>query len=512
MNPDDGGNVALRVRGAHKSFGGTVALDRVDLDVRAGEIHALVGGNGSGKSTLLKILAGVLPADEGTLQFGETSFNLQSFGPRDSRACGLRFVHQQPTVFPNLTVMDNLCVGGTFAVGPAGGIRWRATRAHVREVLARFGIDATPDNLLGSLSPSKRTMVEIARALQDLKQDGRSVLALDEPTAALPPNEVELLLPMLQNLATDSGQSILFVSHRLDEIVQIAHRVTVLRDGRNVTILDSEQVSKATIVQAIVGRPLETYFPESVRAHAQARPVLRTRGLAGGVVSGLDLDVAPGEILGLAGPMGSGRSTVLKLIYGAVPMRGGTLELSGKALTVHDPEQAITAGIGYVPEDRVGHGILPGLSIADNLAVVDARSYWRGHQQRRRELADATEAIRRFGIKASSPSAPMSSLSGGNQQKVVLARWLRRSTRLLLLDEPTQAVDVGARADLWRLIHEASDAGVAVVIASSDLEELAHMCDRVIILRNGQVAAEVAGPNAVTEDEISRVMMDVEAA
>jgi ribose transport system ATP-binding protein len=508
----DSSDDVLRVTGVRRSFGATVALGGVDLAVRAGEIHALVGGNGSGKSTLLKILAGVLPADEGTLTLGGRTWNLSSFDARDSRMCGLRFVHQQPTVFPNLSVMDNLCVGGSFTVGPARRIRWRSTRARVRDVLARFGIDAAPDDVLGSLSPAKRTMVEIARALQDLDQEGPSVLALDEPTAALPHKEVDLLLPMLQRFASESGQAILFVSHRLDEIVQIANRVTVLRDGRSVTTLEHDQVNKSTLVEAIVGRPLDTYFPDPVTLHEHATPVMRAHGLSGGVVQGLDLEVGAGEVVGLAGPMGSGRSTVLKLIYGAMQAKGGTLELGGQAMSLHDPEEAIAAGIGYVPEDRIGHAVLPGLSIADNLAVVDARSYWRGYQQRRRELADAAEAIGRFGIKASSPSAPMTSLSGGNQQKVVLARWLSRPTRLLLLDEPTQAVDVGARADLWRLIHEASESGVGIVIASSDLEELAHLCERVIIMRDGHAAAELAGPQAVTEEEIGRVMMELEAA
>ena len=508
----DASSDVLRVTGVRKSFGGTRALAGVDLSVRAGEIHALVGGNGSGKSTLLKILAGVLPADDGSLQLNGRTWDLTSFDAHDSQACGLRFVHQQPTVFPNLSVMDNLCVNGAYRRGPAGRIRWGATRSRVREVLGRFGIDAGPDDVLGSLSPAKRTMVEIARALQGIDTSDISVLALDEPTAALPHKEVDLLLSMLQRFAQESGQAILFVSHRLDEVVTIARRVTVLRDGQNVSTMDHDDVTKTALVEAIVGRPLETYFPEPVVLHKDSRPILRARGISGGVVEGFDLEVHPGEVVGLTGPMGSGRSSVLKLIYGAMPMRSGELELDGKSLTVHDPEDAISAGIGYVPEDRIGQAVLPSLSIADNLAVVDARAYWNGVQQRGRELADAAEAIGRFGITASSPSAPMSSLSGGNQQKVVIARWLGRPTRLLLLDEPTQAVDVGARADLWRLIHEASESGMAVLIASSDLEELAHLCERVIILRQGRAAAELSGPESVTEDEIGRVMLDLEAA
>lgn len=511
MDPNDSSDL-LRVSGVRKAFGGNVALDSVNLAVGSGEIHALIGGNGSGKSTLLKILAGVLPADAGKLTLGSDHWNLTSFDARASQSCGLRFVHQQPTVFPNLTVMDNLCVGGSFVVGPARGIRWRSTRAHVRAVLDRFGIDAGPDDVLGALSPAKRTMVEIARALQDADLGGQCVLALDEPTAALPHKEVDLLLPMLRRFASESGQAILFVSHRLDEIVQIADRVTVLRDGRNVATIEHDRLDAGSLAEAIVGRPLETYFPEPVIEHEQATPVLRARGLSGGVVQGLDLEVGAGEVVGLAGQMGSGRSTALKLIYGAIPTRSGSVKLAGADLVLNDPEQAIAAGVGYVPEDRVGQAVLPGLSIADNLALVDARSYWRGFQHKRRELADAAEAIKRFGIKASSPSAPMTSLSGGNQQKVVLARWLRRPTRLLLLDEPTQAVDVGARADLWRLIHEAAASGMAVVIASSDLEELAHLCERVIVLRDGRAAAELSGPDAVTEEEIGRVLMDLEAA
>jgi len=502
----------LAVTGARKAFGGNLALAGVDLTVRTGEILALVGGNGSGKSTLLKILAGVLPADEGSLRLGERSWDLSAFDARDSQSCGLRFVHQQPTVFPSLTVMDNLCVGGAFEVGPARGIRWRATRTHVRDVLERFGIDAGPDDLLGSLSPAKRTMVEIARALQDQDTTASSVLALDEPTAALPQKEVDLLLPMLRRFAAEQGQAILFVTHRLDEVVQLADRATVLRDGQAVATIEGKDLDASTLAEAIVGRPLETYYPEPVVQHEHARPVLSVRGLTGGVVRGLDLEVGRGEVVGIAGQMGSGRSTVLKLIFGAMPARTGSVTLDGAVLAARDPEQAIAAGVGYVPEDRVGQAILPTLSIADNLALVDSRSYWRGYQRRRVELADAEKAVTRFGIKASSASVPMTSLSGGNQQKVVLARWLTRPTRLLMLDEPTQAVDVGARAELWRLIHEAAGNGMAVLIASSDLEELAHLCERVVILREGQVVVELAGPDAVTEEELARVMLEVEAA
>lgn len=502
----------LRVTGVRKSFGGTSALAGVDLRIKSGEIHALVGGNGSGKSTLLKILAGVLPADDGTLELNDRTWDLTSFDSRDSHACGLRFVHQHPTVFPNLSVMDNLCVGGAYLVGPTGRIRWHSTRSRVREVLGRFGIDAGPDDVLGALSPAKRTMVEIARALQGLDVEDVSVLALDEPTAALARDEVELLLPMLQRFAQESGQSILFVSHRLDEVVAIANRVTVLRDGRQVATIEHDDVDKPTIVEAIVGRPLDTAVPEPALRDGNSQPVLRARGLSGGPVQPIDLEVHSGEVVGLAGPMGSGRSSVLRLIYGAMRIDSGDVQLDGQPLIIRDPKDAIAAGIGYVPEDRIGQAVLPSLSIADNLALVDARAYWSGIQQRGKERADAAKVIARFGIKASSPAAPMSSLSGGNQQKLVVARWLSRPTRLLLLDEPTQAVDVAARADLWRLIHEASGTGMGVLIASSDLEELAHLCHRVIILRQGRVAAELSGPRSVTEDEIGRVMLGVEAA
>ncbi len=496
-----------------KSFGGNRALCGVSLGINRGEIHALIGGNGSGKSTLLKILAGVLPADSGSLKVQDRAWNLRDFTPEAARESGLRFVHQQPTVFPSLSILDNLCINGQYSIGLMGNIRWGSTRRRVLDTMERFGIDASPNQLVGQLSPAMRTMVEIARALQGQEPGSQSVLALDEPTAALPSREVEMLLGMLQRFASQDSQAILFVTHRLEEIVQVADRVTVLRDGMDVATLNREGLSKAVLAEAIVGRPLEAFFPEPVAQHPASRPVLELDCVNGGGVRDLSIAVEAGEVLGIAGHMGSGRSTVLKLIYGATTVESGRVCLDGRELALHDPEDAIQAGIGYVPEDRLGHAVLPTMSIADNLAMVSPRDYWKGgRHQRKQEFADAAAAIKTYGIKADSPSVPMNSLSGGNQQKVVMARWLRRGPRVLLLDEPTQAVDVGARADLWRLIQDAAAHGTAVVIASSDLEELAHLCERVIVLKEGTLGIELNGASGLSEDDISHALHDLEAA
>lgn len=503
----------LAVTGATKAFGGTVALSNVDLEVAPGEIHALVGGNGSGKSTLLKILAGVHHADAGSLQLRSETWDLRHFDGATSRRTGLRFVHQQPTVFTGLTVMDNLCLGARFDTGFGGRIRWGSTRRRVLELLERFSIEATPDTLVGDLSPAARTMVEVARTMQGQGHEPASVLALDEPTAALPHREVDLLLPMLRRYASEAGQAILFVTHRLDEVLAIADRVTVLRDGENAGVLSVNDITKEALTEAIIGRPLDAYYPEPVPIDPNRRVVLSVRGLAGGGLRNIDFDVAEGEVIGIAGHMGSGRTTLLEVLFGATPPSEGSLLLDGSPLRVRNPHAAIKAGIGYVPEDRIHHAALPSLSVAENLAIVDPSQYWHTiRQSRTAEASAGARAIDAYDIRAESPTVSMASLSGGNQQKVVMARWLSRGTRVLLLDEPTQAVDVGARTDLWRLIRAAAVAGTSVVIASSDLEELAHLCDRVLVLAGGKVARRLEGQGSVTVDALNRALLDTEAA
>ncbi|MEA2376431.1 MAG: ribose transport system ATP-binding protein [Thermoleophilaceae bacterium] len=466
----------VKVAGVSKAFAGNAVLTDVDLDVRPGEIHALVGSNGSGKSTLIKILAGIYSADGGTL---ETDGDV-------------RFVHQERSTFTDLSVSDNLELGRRYETGPIGYIRRKAVRARAQAVLTRFNVDADPDALLGSLPEGAQTMVAIARALQDQPETGFGVLVLDEPTAALPPEEAEPLLRALRGYA-DRGQAIVFVSHRLEEVLQVADRITVLRDGRRVAVCSRDEVDHDGLVELIVGRALIRSARTQAGRHAD-ETVLRTQGLRGGSVRDVSLSISRGEVVGLAGTVDSGCSALLRLVYGAQPIESGEMTVDGVPTRFRSPREAMRAGVAYVPADRARQAVFGTESLKNNLTIATLSRYWKGGRLRhRQELAEVRQDMSTFSIQAASPAQPVVNLSGGNQQKVVLARWLRRQPRLILLDEPTQAVDVGARGDLWAAIRAACDQGAAVLVASSDLEELAQVCDRVAIVRDGTIAHQVDG-------------------
>jgi len=469
--------VVLRVSRLSKAFPGTQALEGVDLDVRRGEIHALVGGNGSGKSTLVKILAGVHKPDAGTIEV----------------AADLHFVHQDPAVFLDLSVADNLAIGRGFETDATKRIRRRAVRRRTERILERFAIEARPETRLSALRPAARTMVAIARALQDQEGRRRGVLVLDEPTTSLTDSDVTLLLDALRRYAA-AGQSMLFVSHQLDEVLGFAERVTVLRDGRKVTTTATADVDHAGLVELIAGRPLERMYPE-----AAGRPedvaVLEVRGLTAAVPRDVALSVAAGEIVGLAGLVGSGADQIVECIFGARTPTSGTVLVNGKALPPGRPKAALARDVYYLPGQRE-RALFPDLSVGENLSAAEVRRYW-GYlgMRKARERRDARATIDRFGIGAASESQPVQLLSGGNQQKVVVARWLRRRPRVLLLEEPTRGVDVNARAAIYRLIRAAADDGAAVLLVTLDFDELAGLCDRVLVVDEGRIVAERHGPD-----------------
>jgi ribose transport system ATP-binding protein len=491
---------ALALRGIGKRFGATQALDDVSLTFRPGEVHALVGGNGSGKSTLIKILAGVVIADVGQIDVGGERYDARDFTPARARAAGLRFVHQQSSTFAQLTVAENLAIGHGFDRGGAGRIRWRRQEETAREILDRFQIDADPRQAVGSLNAAKRTTIAIARALQDRDDADAGILVLDEPTASLPAAEVELLLTDLRRFAAE-GQTILYVSHRLEEILTVADTASVLRDGRTVSSMPREELSLDGLAEAIMGRPIEQIVPPAVRSSGGV--VLEARDIRGGAVQDATFSLRQGEVVGVAGLLGSGRSTLLRLLFGAEPIEAGELLLDGEPVSFSSPSEAMDAGMGYVPEDRSSEAAFPQLTVTENLSICVLPSYWRGGRLRhRQEHADARDLQREYLIRSASERSPLASLSGGNQQKVILARWMRRQPRVLLLDEPTQGVDVGARAEIYGLIRKVVEAGATVLVVSSDLEELAGLCDRVLIVRNGRLLADLDGAQ-VTDVELN---------
>jgi ribose transport system ATP-binding protein len=491
----DDATSALTIVDVRKTYPGTVALKGISFEIRRGEVHALVGGNGSGKSTLVKLLAGVERADAGgSFVVGSQQVPADKMTPHQARALNLRFVHQDAGVFPEISVAENLALGRSYETGLGGRVRWRAMRDSARTILDRVGLTCDPAMMLGRLSPATQTLVAIARALADIQDESDAILVLDEPTAALPNHEAQNLLATMRRL-TDRGLAVLFITHRLDEVVGVADRVTVLRDGRLVSSVDGAGLTEQQLVEFIVGRPLQSVFPEPPELTTDAA-ALSVEHLAVGCFDDVSFTVRRGELVGIAGILGTGRSTLLRAIYGDIPVRAGRITMDGEDVTGKPTHVAIKAGMGYVPEDRKREGIFSDLSVRTNLLLASVPEFWRPYGMAgKAEASESRGLVRDFGIKTATIDTPVSSLSGGNQQKAVLARWLRRRPKLLLLDEPTQGVDVGARADIYRLIRGAVTQGTSVLMVASDFDELARVCDRVLVVRKGRVTAEVRPPH-----------------
>ncbi|OJU85483.1 MAG: ABC transporter [Solirubrobacterales bacterium 70-9] len=478
---------ALSVRDVSKTFAGTKALDAVSFDVAPGSVHALLGGNGSGKSTLIKILAGVYRADPGgVIDLAGEAAPADEMTPDLAASLGLRFVHQDIGVFPELTVAENIGLVNGFE--GRGRVPWRSLHKRTAALLARFEVEARPDQPMAELRPADQTMVAVARALED-DSSGLAMLVLDEPTASLPRHEVELLLDAVRRCAA-SGQTILLVSHRIDEVLAIADAVTVLRDGREVITRGAAGLTEEELIRHIVGRSVQTVFPRPPEVAAERPTALRVAGLRGEPVRDASFEIRQGEVVGLAGLLGSGRTELLRMIFGAYPREAGEIELYGEPIAPSSPTAAMDLGIAYVPEQRGIDAAFPELTVRENLSLADVGSYRRGPLfDHRAERADAGRDMERFSIRAAGQRAVFSSLSGGNQQKTILARWLRLQPRLLLLDEPTHGVDVGARADVYSIIDGAVAEGLAVLLVSSDFEELSRVVDRVLVMRAGTISA-----------------------
>ena len=506
-------DLVLRASGLSKTFGATTVLSNATLAVARGEVHALLGGNGSGKSTLIKLLAGVYRADPGgTIAVGETATPAERWSAEVARQQGLHFVHQDPAVFPALSVAENIAIGRGFVTGRTGRIDRRATRRRTAEVLERFHIPATPDTPVAALRPADRVMIAIARALQDQEGAHDGVLVLDEPTASLPAWEVEVLLTALRRYA-EAGQTIVYVSHRLGEVLDLADKVTVLRDGLVAGTRSVAGMTEGGLVEMIVGRPLDRVFPER-RTSERADVAMSVRGLEAGPLRGIDLDLHRREVVGIAGLLGSGRTELLHALFGDLPTTAGKVVLNGRPLRASRPRQAMKAGVALVPEDRGTAGLFASMSVRENLSAAVVPSYWRGARLRHRaERDDARRLVQSYGIKPGIDLQPAGTLSGGNQQKVVLARWLRREPAVLLLDEPTQGVDVNARSEIYTHVRAAADRGTAVLLVTSDFEEMAHVADRVLVLRDGRIAAELLAPDITAErlTELSYMTTEVPA-
>ncbi len=499
---------ALDIRHLSKRFGGAIALNDVALSVAPGEVHGLLGSNGSGKSTLIKVLAGFHAPEPGAevALYGK-ALSLPVDGV-EARARGLAFVHQNLGLIPSLSVAENLFIG-ELSTGSDWALIWRALHTRAREIFARFGLALDPRAEVGGLSAVERALLAIVRAYEDLRQaaedhaDRPGVLVLDEPTPFLPRAGVEQLFDLVRR-CTSTGASVIFVSHDVDEVREITDRATILRDGHLIGTVDTADTSHAGFVERIIGRNLESYEGAS-KTLASPQVLAEVSGLAGPGIGPIDLGVHEGEILGLTGLIGSGFDAVPALLYGAQTAAGGRLRLAGRSVSLPNltPPEALACGIVYLPADRLGQAGVGTLPVGDNVALpVFEKLRGAFGLTAGAIFAHAGTLGAAAGVKPNLPQLPLEALSGGNAQKAVLAKWLQTKPRLLLLDEPTQGVDVGARQQIWDALDAATSEGAGVMLASTDYDQLAAICHRVLVFARGQITAELSGAE-LTKDNIA---------
>jgi len=508
----------LQLTAIAKSFGAVQALNGVSFDLRAGEVHALLGENGAGKSTLIKIITGAHPPDCGVIEINGA--RVGKLTPALAHKLGIACIYQQPALFPDLTVAENIGLR-LEPVAVTTRVHWPQRRLRARELLQRIGAAILPEAEVRSLSMPEQQLVEIACALGA----GARIVIMDEPTASLTQPEQQLLFGVVRELQT-SGVGVIYISHRLEEIFQLADRVTVLRDGESVgtrfvrssrgneaqtsltphaprlTHHDEDQslltsaptITESELIQLMVGREVSAIYPPAAGASAEVVLALQNLGGVVGGVKNVSLEIRAGEIVGLAGLVGAGRTELARILFGITPADAGAIFLNGQRITIHSPPEAIAHGIAYVPEDRRRHGVILELPIAQNLTLAIHRRIFPGAWLRfgaERQLA--LGFIRDLDIRTSGPAALGSSLSGGNQQKVSLARWLATKPKLLILDEPTQGVDVGAKSEIHKIIRRLAQDGLAVLLISSDLPEVVGMSDRIAVMRGGTITTILPG-------------------
>ncbi|GIE28656.1 ribose import ATP-binding protein RbsA 2 [Actinoplanes italicus] len=498
--PGDVGSL-LDLRAVTKSFLGVRVLDRVDLDVAPGEVHAVVGENGAGKSTLMKIISGGYAPDEGTVVFAGEARRFR--GPRDAGRAGIGIIHQELALLPDRTVAENIHLGHEPV--RRGLVDRREMRARTSALFASMGAGPVPaDALVGDLGVAQRQLVEIAKALA---LDAR-LLIMDEPTAALADHEAELLHALVRRLRSQ-GIGLLYVSHRLAEVFALSDRITVLKDGRRVTTVPTAQTTTNQLVRHMVGRDLSGYYPGRADPGDLGPVRLTVQGGGNAKLRGIDLRLRAGEVVGVGGLQGSGRSALARALFGVTPFTSGVVELENRPIRVASPRAAMRAGIAYVSEDRKGEGITARQSVLDN-ALLAGRALggaWTGRAARVTRMRGLLDAV---DVRSAGTDQEIRFLSGGNQQKVVLARWLALGPRVILFDEPTRGIDVGAKAAVYDVVRRLARDGAAVLMISSDLPELLGMSDRIIVMREGRIAGQV--PAGASEADVVALAMGAVAA
>jgi rhamnose transport system ATP-binding protein len=477
MNHSDNAGPLLRLKAVRKSFGAVHALKGVSFELFGGEVHALVGENGAGKSTLVKVITGAIRADAGEIELlGERIHHLSTVR---ARKLGVACIYQQPALFPDLSVAENL----SFRLDTPAGlqrIHWRKSRARASELLARIGARISPETEVRQLSMPEQQLVEIACAIGS----GARIVIMDEPTSSLTQKEQHLLFSVVRNLR-QNGVGILYISHRLEEVFALADRVTVLRDGESLGTNHVQEITESALIRLMVGRELtQTAYSSTV----PGKVVLSMHKVccSASGVRDIDLDIHAGEVVGLAGLIGAGRTELARVLFGITPADSGQILLHGQPVTIRSARQAIAHQIAYLPEDRRRHGIILNMSVGQNISMAEHdRLFPAGWLRPKSEQRLARDYMRSLAVKAAGPDTPANSLSGGNQQKVALARWLATKPKLLILDEPTQGVDIATKADIHRMIRELANAGVAVLLISSDLPEVLALSDRIGVMRGG---------------------------
>jgi len=488
----------LQLSSITKSFGAVRALRGVSFALEPGEVHALLGENGAGKSTLIKIITGAHAPDGGTMEVGGEAVGRLT--PARARTLGIACIYQQPALFPDLSVAENIALR-LEKTSPVHLVRWPERRARAAELLHRIGANIDADKEVRALSMPEQQLVEIACALGS----GARIVIMDEPTASLTQKEQHLLFAVVRELRA-SGVGVIYISHRLEEIFALADRVTVIRDGESVGTNRVDELNETTLIRMMVGREVAAIYPPSESAPGEVVLSLRGVGCAASAVHGIDLEVRAGEIVGLAGLVGAGRTELARILFGLTPADAGEITLSGQPARLGDPHQAIAHGIAYVPEDRRRHGVILEMPIAANTTMAIHSQIFPGAWLRPGAERQLTlDFIRDLAVKTSGPDAPGGSLSGGNQQKVALARWLATKPKLLILDEPTQGVDVGAKGEIHKIIRRLAKEGLAVLLISSDLPEILGMSDRIVVMRGGTIVAELPG-NADAHDVMAAAL------
>jgi rhamnose transport system ATP-binding protein len=481
----------ISARGISKQFAAIEVLRDVDLDLRRGEIHALLGENGAGKSTFAKILAGVHRPTRGTLALNGQTVDVTN--PIVAQKLGITLIHQEPISFPDLSVAENLVLGRSDG-GPLGRVPWAAMTREARRLMDLLGVRIDVTKPMRGLSIADQQMVEIARALAS---DSRLII-MDEPTAPLTPKEVETLFGIARRLR-DEGRTIIFISHRLEEVRALCDRVTIFRDGNKIATEEIGKLTDADIIRLMIGRPLREFIHKTRASIGEV--ALKVDNLsAPGLFSDISFEVRKGEIVGLGGLVGAGRTDVARAIFGVAPAASGSVAINGVPVTIREPAQAIKLGLAYVSEDRAISGIFRTLSVEENITAAVPRQIAPGGVIRRTiEKALASDSVRKLRIRLASLRQPIGELSGGNQQKAILARWLLTDPGVLILDEPTRGIDIGVKAEFYEMIGELAASGRAVLLISSELPELLALCDRVLVMSEGRLTANIPRAEATQE-------------